>query len=250
MDPQHRISALIDGRPRETRWAWQGHDLDTMAIAWLTIVPVPLPLSSRRGAPLSEIDVIPLLPRIADGDRAAIRECIARYGGLVWSLARRAAQSAGGVDAEDAVQEIFLDLWKSAAKFDPALGSEITFVATIARRRLIDRRRRRQRRPETEALPESTSEVDATSSNASGSVPPDMGAEAALAARALDQLRPEQRQVLILTACHGLSHEEVAIRIGMPLGTVKAHARRGLIRVREVLGEVTLPGPRPMEALR
>jgi RNA polymerase sigma-70 factor (ECF subfamily) len=178
--------------------------------------------------------VSPLLPRIAEGDRSAIRDCIARYGGLVWSLARRAAQN----DAEDAVQEIFLDLWKSAARFDPRMGSEVTFVATIARRRLVDRRRQRQRRPETESLGDAGESTAASSS----SMAPEMGAEAALAARALDQLRPEQRQVLILTACHGLSHEEVASSTGMPLGTVKAHARRGLIRVREALGEVPIPG--------
>ena len=183
----------------------------------------------------------PLLPRIAQGDRSAIRECIARYGGLVWSLARRATQH----DAEDAVQEIFLDLWKSAARFDPRLGSEPTFVATIARRRLVDRRRQRQRRPETESLGDESSAMNEASTS---SVPPEMGAEAALAARALDQLRPEQRQVLILTACHGLSHEEVATSTGMPLGTVKAHARRGLIRVREALGEVAIGAT--MEAAR
>jgi RNA polymerase sigma-70 factor, ECF subfamily len=184
--------------------------------------------------------VQPLLPRIAAGDRTAIRDCIAQYGGLIWSLARRAAPS----DAEDAVQEIFLDLWKSAARYDVSLGSETTFVATIARRRLVDRRRQRARRPETESLADANS---AAASVVSGSVPPEMGAEAALAARALDQLRPEQRQVLILTACHGLSHEEVATSTGMPLGTVKAHARRGLIRVREALGEVPI-GARLEEA--
>jgi RNA polymerase sigma-70 factor (ECF subfamily) len=175
----------------------------------------------------------PLLPRIAGGDRSAVRECIARYGDLVWSLARRGAHD----DAEDAVQEIFLDLWKSASRFDAAIGSEITFVATIARRRLVDRRRQRQRRPETESLADEASEGRVIPST---SPPPEMGAEAALAARALDQLRPEQRQVLILTACHGLSHEEVATTTGMPLGTVKAHARRGLIRIREALGEVPI----------
>ena len=175
--------------------------------------------------------MLPLLPRIAAGDLPAIKEFLARYGGLVWSLARRAAPS----DAEDAVQEIFLDLWKSAARYDLEMGSEITFVATIARRRLVDRRRQRARRPETESMAQSV--VDTA---VSPSVPPELGAEAALAARALDQLRPEQRQVLILTACHGLSHEEVASTTGMPLGTVKAHARRGLIRVREVLGEPPL----------
>ena len=183
----------------------------------------------------------PLLPRIAEGDRSAIRDCIERYGGLVWSLARRAAHN----DAEDAVQEIFLDLWKSAARFDESAGSEITFVATIARRRLVDRRRQRQRRPETESLGEGSTEARSVHST---SPPPEMGAEAALAARALDQLRPEQRQVLILTTCHGLSHEEVATSMGMPLGTVKAHARRGLIRVREALGE--LPIGNALEAPR
>ena len=192
---------------------------------------------------MSVVSPPPLLPRIAGGDRSAIRDCIARYGGLVWSLARRAAQN----DAEDAVQEIFVDLWKSAARFDPDLGNEVTFVATVARRRLIDRRRQRQRRPETESFGDAG---EATAVSSSG-VAPEMGAEAALAARALDQLRPEQRQVLILTACHGLSHEEVATSTGMPLGTVKAHARRGLIRVREALGEVAVPGAPPtMEVAR
>ncbi|MBS2016765.1 MAG: sigma-70 family RNA polymerase sigma factor [Deltaproteobacteria bacterium] len=185
--------------------------------------------------------MISLLPRVATGDRAAIRECISRYGGLIWSLARRASK--GQDDAEDAVQEIFLDLWKSAGRYDPAIGAETTFIAMIARRRLVDRRRRRARTPETEPLSE---RAKGTSGAPSGSVPPELGAEAALAARALDQLRPEQRQVLLLTTCMGLSHEEVATTTGMPLGTVKAHARRGLIRVREVLGEAGPPRSSPM----
>ncbi len=169
-----------------------------------------------------------LLPRVANGDRAAIRECIQRYGGLVWSLAKRA--SASPEDAEDAVQEIFVDLWKSAPRFDPRLGQEATFVATIARRRLVDRRRQRNRRPETEPISQ-------VAPMTSGGIAPELGVEAAKAAQALDQLRPEQKQVLVLTTLHGLSHEEVATSTGMPLGTVKAHARRGLLRVREVLGE-------------
>ncbi|MBX3216950.1 MAG: sigma-70 family RNA polymerase sigma factor [Labilithrix sp.] len=168
-----------------------------------------------------------LLPLVAGGDRAAVRQCIERYGALVWSLARRARLAQD--EAEDVVQEIFLDLWRSAARFDPSVASETTFIAMIARRRLVDLRRKHQRRPETEPL------ID--SQRATSTMPaPELGAEAAQAARALDQLRPEQRQVLILTACQGLSHEEVAQTTGMPLGTVKAHARRGLMRVREVLG--------------
>jgi RNA polymerase sigma-70 factor (ECF subfamily) len=160
----------------------------------------------------------------------AVRECIERYGGLVWSLARRARVAQD--EAEDVVQEIFLDVWRSAGRFDETVASEPTFVAMIARRRLVDLRRQRQRRPETEPLIDSQRAVSTLPA-------PELGAEAAQAARALEQLRPEQRQVLILTACQGLSHEEVAQTTGMPLGTVKAHARRGLLRVREVLGTET-----------
>jgi RNA polymerase sigma-70 factor, ECF subfamily len=165
----------------------------------------------------------PLLARVAAGDPTAVRECIARFSGLVWSLARRFDPG----DAEDAAQEIFLDLWKSAARYDTALGSEATFVATIARRRLIDRRRSRARRPTTEQL------VDL--SVADPGAGPAESAEATKAAAALGQLRPEQREVLVLSTCHGLSHGEIAAKTGMPLGTVKAHARRGLLSIRAAL---------------
>ena len=178
--------------------------------------------------PLMQIVAAPappsLLARVAAGDRGAMRECLARFGGLVWSLARRFEPA----DAEDAVQEIFVDLWKSAARFDAAIASETVFVAMIARRRLIDRRRTRGRRPTTDPSAEVPQLVDAGTA-------PDTCAEASQAARALDQLRPEQRQVLLLATCHGLSHGEIAAQIGMPLGTVKAHVRRGLISIRAAL---------------
>jgi RNA polymerase sigma-70 factor (ECF subfamily) len=171
---------------------------------------------------LTEPDVA-LLGRVARGDPGAVRDCLARYGGLVWSIARRFEAH----EAEDAVQEIFLDLWKSAARFDPTLASEPAFVAMIARRRLIDRRRTRQRQPTTEAITTEPPIAD----HARG---PDACAEARQAARALDQLRPEQRRVLVL-ATHGLSHGEIAAQTGMPLGTVKAHVRRGLQSIRAAL---------------
>jgi RNA polymerase sigma-70 factor (ECF subfamily) len=168
---------------------------------------------------------------VAQGEPDAVRDCIRAYGGLVWSLARRLGPS----DAEDAVQEIFTDLWKNARRFDPAIASDVTFVAMIARRRLIDRLRSRGRRvegAETSAVSEDL--VDPGADRA------ELCAEAGLAGRALDQLRPEQRSVLLLSTRDGMSHEEIAGALGMPLGTVKAHARRGLMRVREILlGEAT-----------
>ena len=166
-----------------------------------------------------------LLARVAAGDPAAVRECLARFGGLVWSIARRFEPT----DAEDAVQEIFLDLWRSAGRYDPQVATETAFVAMLARRRLIDRRRARMRRPTTEGIDEVPSIPDLQAR------PPDTDAFARQAARELGKLRPEQRQVLVLSTCHGLSHGEIAAQTGMPLGTVKAHARRGLMSIRAAL---------------
>jgi RNA polymerase sigma-70 factor (ECF subfamily) len=174
-----------------------------------------------------------LLHRVAQGEEAAVRECLSQFGGLVWTMARRMCDSAA--DAEDAVQEIFIDVWKSAARFDAGIASETAFVATIARRRLIDRRRRAGRSP----VPQPLNEVDVSGGDAGESV--DLCDEASRAAEALRQLRPEQRDVLKLAIYEGLTHQEIAERTGLALGTVKTHARRGLIRVREML-QVSVSG--------
>lgn len=169
-----------------------------------------------------------LLPSIAAGDQRAVQDFIARYGGLVWSLARRLSWNDS--EAEDAVQEIFVDIWKSASRFDPAVASEVTFVAMIARRRLIDRRRRQTRQPDIGTINESMSaSVERPDSGAA------IGEEAGVAMEALEQLSPEQQRVLRLSIFHGLSHDRIARATGLPLGTVKTHARRGLIRIREML---------------
>jgi RNA polymerase sigma-70 factor (ECF subfamily) len=170
-----------------------------------------------------------ILKRIADGDQDAVQDCLKAYGGLVWSLARRMLRNSE--DAEDAVQEIFLDLWKNAPKFDPNVASETTFVAMIARRRLIDKIRFSQRRVSADSLDDLLSEPAGTSDKDIQTI-----VEGREAMKALDELRPEQKRVLQLSIIHGLSHQEIAESTGMPLGTVKTHARRGLLQVREILG--------------
>lgn len=174
-----------------------------------------------------------LLQRIAAGDLAAVQECIDRYCGLIWSLARRFL--AGQADAEDAVQEVFIELWKNAQRYDPDVAAETTFVAMIARRRLIDRRRRMSRRIESGPtvpvedvdVPSRADQVEAV----------DLSDEAARAAEALGSLRPEQQRILRMSVYDGWSHQKIAEHLQMPLGTVKTHVRRGLIRVRELLAQ-------------
>jgi RNA polymerase sigma-70 factor, ECF subfamily len=169
-----------------------------------------------------------VLQRIASGDSAAVRECMDQYGALVWSLARRLSRTAS--DAEDATQEIFLDIWRSAGRFDAAQGSDKMFIAMIARRRLIDRLRKKSAEPPMD--PVEVLESVAWSEPGSRS---ETSLEAEQAMRALAELRPEQRQVLELGLLHGFSQSEIATRLGMPLGTVKSFMRRGLIRVREYM---------------
>lgn len=192
-----------------------------------------------------------ILRRIADGDQSAVQDCLNTYGGLVWSLARRMLRNQD--DAEDSVQEIFVDVWKNAAKFDSALGSETTFIAMIARRRLIDKIRFTRRRVFADSLEDLLTEPAGSSEKEL-----QIEIEGREAFQVLEKLRPEQRRVLRLSIIQGLSHQEIANATGMPLGTVKTHARRGLLQARELLGfgernstqaddenenELTLPAP-------
>lgn len=175
----------------------------------------------------------PVLHRVAAGDPAAVQEAIDRYSGLVWSLARRLCFNRA--EAEDAVQEIFIDLWKSAGRFDESVASEPTFVAMIARRRLIDRRRRASRRPDPISVRDGDGTGAAGRDAAAGAERLELGEEAERAGRALGELRDDEQKVLRLSILQGLSHQRIADATGLPLGTVKTHVRRGLIRLRELL---------------
>jgi RNA polymerase sigma factor (sigma-70 family) len=173
-----------------------------------------------------------LLQRVAEGDTQAVAECIDRFGGLVWSLARK--RIGNPAEAEDAVQEVFIGLWKNAARYDPSVASETTFVTMIARRRLIDRWRKTGRRPNGDAADVDDLPLHAASDEHHHSV--ELAEEAARATEAIKQLRPVQQEVLNLAVCEGWSHQLIADRLCLPLGTVKTHVRRGLMRVRELLG--------------
>ena len=144
-------------------------------------------------------------------------------------MARRWSDNAA--DAEDGTQEIFLEIWKSASRYDPSAGSEAVFIATIARRRMIDRLRAKERRPKTEMLDE------AVTLNVADPAPDEgmLAAEAAIASRAVAQLDEGHQQILLMGVVQGMTHSEISAATGKPLGTVKTQLRRGLIRVRELI---------------
>lgn len=170
-----------------------------------------------------------ILHRIASGDRSAVQECLTKYGGLVWSIARKLLRNSN--DAEDAVQEIFVDIWKNSASFDESKSSETTFIAMIARRRIIDRIRYSTRRISADSLDDVLLEPFTRSDQDL-----QISVEAKEAAEAIRELRPEQQQVLRLSIIQGMSHQEISEATGMPIGTVKTHVRRSLMQVRKILG--------------
>ena len=169
-----------------------------------------------------------LLEKVAQGDQAAVAACLDQYGNLVWSLARRFLGNSA--DAEDAVQEIFIEIWSNADRFDSDKGSEVTFIATIARRRLIDRLRKNTRTPGSELYDEEIASQNPETS--SGILE---NAEVQNVVRVLGDMPEEHREILAMSIYEGYSHSEIAEIMHIPLGTVKTRVRRGLMHIREQL---------------
>ena len=154
---------------------------------------------------------------------------IASHSTVRWS-GRLRRHCANRADAEDAVQDAFISIWQGAGRFDPEKGAEPTFITMIARRRLIDRHRKQGRYPDTFSLED---HQVAGSENHTKQV--EISEEAGLVRKRMEELRPDERRVLELAISEGMSQSQIAEATNMPLGTVKTHARRGLIRLRELL---------------
>lgn len=163
-----------------------------------------------------------LLRRLAAGDTAALGEFYDLYAGLVNGLALRILRDAS--DAEDVVQEVFVQAWRQASRFDAERGTPEAWLCTMARTRALDRLRRRVSRRENreEEAPAPTTTPKS--------------AETIAVRKALEGLSEDQRRALELAYYEGLTQTEIAARLGEPLGTVKTRIRTAMIRLREVLG--------------
>lgn len=168
---------------------------------------------------------------MATGDESALASCLDQYGALVWSIADRHLRPIGE-DVEDVVQDIFVEVWRSADRFEPALGSEPAFIATIAHHRVVDRVRRCSRR-----LSLQTDDVRSGGKIDGRRVPDNLSLaeDVRLAAAAFQTLDKDEQQVLWYSLYHGIPHERIASLVELPLGTVKSRIRRGLLRMREAI---------------
>ena len=173
-----------------------------------------------------------LLGRIAAQDRAAVAEFYDEAAGLLFSTALRILGDAQ--EAEEVIQDVFVQIWEKAATFDPALGTALHWALSITRNRSIDRLRGRQRRQRL--LNEFQEEAAVASEAADPPAQTGMAAEELAAVRkAVGALSREQRQAIEMAFFGGMTHVEIAEALNEPLGTVKARVRRGMLKLRESL---------------
>lgn len=175
-----------------------------------------------------------LVARLAQDDLQALNALYTRYARPVFSLALRILGDSA--DAEEVTQDVFERLWRHAPTFDPARGRFGSWLLSMTHHVAIDRVRKRQRQPDLmsgEAAESAARVLPDTSVDVSGATL--RGLEAEQIRRALRSLPESQQQAIELAYFGGMSHLEIAARLGDPLGTVKARIRRGMERLRSTL---------------
>jgi RNA polymerase sigma-70 factor, ECF subfamily len=183
------------------------------------------------GGQPGQADLEALLARVCRGDEAAFEQLYDQLAGAVYGLARKVLRDPG--QAEEVAQEVMLEVWRCASRFDPAKGSAAGWVMTIAHRRAVDRVRsvsaavQRDHSAAAEAFASQPDEVaDAVEANL----------EAERVRRCLEGLTPLQRESITLAYYGGYTHSEVAGLLRVALGTIKTRIRDGLIRLRDCMG--------------
>jgi RNA polymerase sigma-70 factor, ECF subfamily len=177
-----------------------------------------------------------MIERIGRGDQSAFSALYDRLSRPLYSLALRMLGDAG--DAQDALQDVFLQIWSRAATYNPEQSTVFSWTVLLTRSRVIDRLRARKRR--LRVVDSATGDEDADVADAStmesAADTADKNDEAARVRSVLNNLPSEQREAIELAFFGHLTHHEIAARLGEPLGTIKARIRRGLLKLRERLG--------------
>jgi RNA polymerase sigma-70 factor (ECF subfamily) len=171
-----------------------------------------------------------LLTRVARGDQAAFEAVYDTLAGPVYGLINRVVRDPA--QSEEVSQEVLLEVWRTAARFDPAKGTAATWVMTIAHRRAVDRVRSATAAAAREVR---SAEVPANNNDeVADTVAASLDAERVR--RCLDGLTEPQRESITLAYYGGYSYRQVGERLGVALSTIKTRIRDGLIRMRDCLG--------------
>jgi RNA polymerase sigma-70 factor (ECF subfamily) len=189
----------------------------------------PPPASEQAGQANDTLGT--LLSRVARGDKAAFEVVYDQMAGPVYGLILKVLRDPA--QSEEVAQEVLLEVWRSASRFDPGRGGAKTWILTIAHRRAVDRVRsesaaaERERRSPTVAEPPPGDEVAETVT---------ASLEAERVRRCLGGLTELQREAVTLAFYKGYTHPQVAAQLDVALGTIKTRIRDGLIRLRDCLG--------------
>jgi len=177
----------------------------------------------------AQVTDVDLLHAVARRDERALSSLYDRYRLILFGILTRILNSRE--EAEDVLQEVFLQVWRRAPDFDEERGRPFTWLVTLARSRGIDRLRQlasRQRVVESAAR----TSIDQTSDAVADTLHAE---QREIVQRALAELPEEQKRTLLLAYFEGLTQSEIAARLNTPLGTVKTRMRSGMIKLRELL---------------
>jgi len=182
-----------------------------------------------ESAPGSDVE---LLHAVARGDEAALARLYDAYRVILFGLLVRILNSRE--EAEDILQEVFVQVWRRAKDFDEKRGRPFTWLVTLARSRAIDRLRQLGAR---QRLATGAAQDQEQTESVSDALTDAVRAEQqAVVRRAMAQLPEEQRTTLLLAYFDGLTQSEIASKLNAPLGTVKTRMRSGMIKLRALLG--------------
>ena len=184
-------------------------------------------INNKRVSAMQSEDNDSILARIADGENGSFELLIEKYGNLVWSIGKKFLYRQS--DLEDAVQEVFIAIWKSADKYDASKAKEITFVSMIARRRFIDHLRKISKHKNLESIDDDNRGHQLYKESLLNE-----STDLQLVKNAIQSLDIDDQELLNLSVYQGYSHSEISKLLNIPLGTVKTRIRRNLIKLKAI----------------
>lgn len=175
---------------------------------------------------------IGLLQRVGLGDKASFEQLYDRFSGVLFTTAYRVLNDQEA--AEDVLQDVFIQIWDKAPTYDPKRGKPLSWAVTLTRNKAIDRLRSAQRRYRLQEELEQEASGPDDSSYSFDEV--DSAEKSQIVRDAVMRLTKEQRQAIEMAFFSGLTQSEIAEELKQPLGTVKARIRRGMMKLKELIG--------------